>query len=53
MQHTILNFINQHFFVGIDVHFKQWKVTIRSNGIDQSALRRVLSSTISKNSASR
>jgi transposase len=34
MQHTILNFINQHFFVGIDVHLKQWKVTIRSTGIE-------------------
>jgi len=34
MQHTILNFINQHFFVGIDVHLKQWKVTIRSAGIE-------------------
>jgi hypothetical protein len=29
-----LNFINQHFFVGIDVHLKQWKVTIRSAGIE-------------------
>jgi hypothetical protein len=34
MQHTILNFINQHFFIGIDVHLKQWKVTIRSAGIE-------------------
>jgi transposase len=34
MKHTILNFINQHFFVGIDVHLKQWKVTIRSAGIE-------------------
>jgi len=34
MQHTILNFINQHFFVGIDVHLKQWKFTIRSAGIE-------------------
>jgi hypothetical protein len=34
MQHTILNFINQHFFVGIDVHLKQWKVTIRSAGVE-------------------
>jgi transposase len=34
MQRTILNFINQHFFVGIDVHLKQWKVTIRSVGIE-------------------
>jgi transposase len=34
MQHTILNFINQHFFIGIDVHLKQWKVTIRNTGIE-------------------
>jgi len=34
MQRTILNFINQHFFIGIDVHLKQWKVTIRSTGIE-------------------
>jgi transposase len=34
MQHTILDFINQHFFVGIDVHLKQWKVTVRSAGIE-------------------
>jgi transposase len=34
MQHNILNFINQHFFIGIDVHLKQWKVTIRSAGIE-------------------
>jgi transposase len=34
MQRTILNFISQHFFVGIDVHLKQWKVTIRSAGIE-------------------
>jgi transposase len=34
MKHTILNFINQLFFVGIDVHLKQWKVTIRSTGIE-------------------
>ena len=32
MQRTVLNFINQHFFVGIDVHLKQWKVTIRFSG---------------------
>ena len=49
MQHTILNFINQHFFVGIDVHLRQWKVTIRSNGIDQLTLRRVSVTTNSKN----
>jgi transposase len=34
MKHTILNFINQHFFVGIDVHLRQWKVTIRSAGVE-------------------
>ena len=34
MQRTVLNFINQHFFVGIDVHLKQWKVTIRSAGVE-------------------
>lgn len=34
MQHNILNFINQHFFIGIDIHLKQWKVTIRSAGVE-------------------
>jgi transposase len=34
MKHIILDFVNQIFFVGIDVHLKQWKVTIRSAGVE-------------------
>lgn len=29
-----LTFTNINFFIGIDAHLKQWKVTIRSQGID-------------------
>ena len=34
MKHTILDFVNQLFFIGIDVHLKQWKVTVRSAGVE-------------------
>jgi hypothetical protein len=50
MQHTILNFINQHFFVGIDVHLKQWKVTIRSAGIE---LKNLLDASCSRGNSLR
>ena len=30
-QNNQLNFSNQKFFIGIDVHLKSWKVTIRNN----------------------
>ena len=33
IQHNSLNFINQHFYVGIDVHKNRWSVTIRSNNL--------------------
>lgn len=29
-----ITFSNLHFFVGIDTHLKQWKVTIRNSGIE-------------------
>jgi transposase len=29
-----LSFANTHFFVGIDVHLRNWKVTIRNNGFE-------------------
>ena len=31
---TTLSFANTHFFIGIDAHLKNWKVTIRLNGIE-------------------
>jgi transposase len=34
MQHNNLDFSNQTFFIGIDTHLNQWKVTIRSAGIE-------------------
>lgn len=32
-ENKILDFKNQQFYVGIDVHKKNWSVTIRSGGI--------------------
>jgi len=32
-ENNILNFNNQRFYIGIDVHKKSWKVTIRSGAI--------------------
>ncbi len=32
-ENKILDFKNQQFYVGIDVHKKSWSVTIRSGGI--------------------
>lgn len=32
-QDNQLNFSDQHFYVGIDVHLKRWSVSIRNNGI--------------------
>ena len=32
-QNKHLDFSNQEFYLGIDVHKKSWKVTIRSNNI--------------------
>jgi len=29
-----LSFANSHFFIGVDVHLKNWKVTIRTSGIE-------------------
>lgn len=29
-----LSFNNTNFFIGIDTHLKQWKVTIRNSGIE-------------------
>ena len=29
-----LSFKNEHFFIGVDAHLKNWKVTIRSNGLE-------------------
>ena len=29
-----ISFNNSHFFVGVDTHLKNWKVTIRFNGIE-------------------
>jgi hypothetical protein len=29
-----ITFSNLHFFIGIDTHLKQWKVTIRNCGIE-------------------
>lgn len=29
-----LSFSNSHFFIGVDTHLKNWKVTIRTNGIE-------------------
>lgn len=29
-----LSFINTHFFIGVDTHLKNWKVTIRTGGIE-------------------
>jgi len=29
-----ISFDNSHFFVGVDTHLKNWKVTIRFNGIE-------------------
>jgi len=34
MQHNILDFTNQTFFIGIDTHLNQWKITIRKLGIE-------------------
>jgi len=31
--HT-LSFANAHFFIGVDMHLKNWKVTIRTGGIE-------------------
>ena len=28
-----LNFSNQHFYIGLDVHKKRWAVTIRNNNL--------------------
>jgi transposase len=33
-QNNHLDFCNQEFYVGIDTHLKNWKVTIRFNGIE-------------------
>jgi predicted esterase YcpF (UPF0227 family) len=30
----IISFANTHFFIGIDAHLKNWKVTIRMGGIE-------------------
>ena len=30
----IISFVNAHFFIGIDAHLKNWKVTIRMSGIE-------------------
>ncbi len=29
-----LSFINTHFFIGVDTHLKNWKVTVRTGGIE-------------------
>ncbi len=29
-----ITFSNSHFFIGIDTHLKQWKVTIRNSGLE-------------------
>ena len=29
-----LSFSNDHFFIGVDTHLKNWKVTIRTGGIE-------------------
>jgi len=29
-----LSFANTHFFIGVDTHLKDWKITIRTNGIE-------------------
>jgi transposase len=34
MQDTLLTFIDQVFYIGIDVHLKSWTVTIRSSGLE-------------------
>ncbi len=34
VQNNTLNFKNQRFYLGLDVHKKQWTVTIRSNKIE-------------------
>ena len=36
MQNKIigLNFSNQRFFIGLDVHKKSWKVTLRTNRME-------------------
>lgn len=34
MQNKELNFSNQSFFIGIDVHKKNWKVTVRTNRME-------------------
>jgi hypothetical protein len=31
---AIISFTDSHFFVGIDTHLKNWKVTIRLNSIE-------------------
>ena len=33
IQHNSLNFSNQHFYVGIDIHKNRWSVTIRNNNL--------------------
>ena len=33
-QNTKIDFSNQKFFIGLDVHKKNWKVTIRCNGME-------------------
>ena len=33
IQHNSINFINQHFYIGIDVHKNRWSVTIRNNNL--------------------
>lgn len=29
-----ISFTNSHFFIGIDTHLKQWKVTVRNSGLE-------------------
>lgn len=29
-----ISFANSHFFIGVDMHLKNWKVTIRTDGIE-------------------
>ncbi len=33
-QNNILDFKNQRFYLGLDVHKKQWTVTIRTNKME-------------------
>jgi hypothetical protein len=30
----VISFANVHFFIGVDVHLKNWKVTIHLDGLE-------------------